>query len=73
MLQTNNLTSTFVSAMQFSGSLKQLDVAQTRLSSALHSNTDLMNSVQDKFLQNLEIIHNNITNLDARVQALQKK
>uniref|UniRef100_A0A0P4WA46 Dynactin subunit 2 n=1 Tax=Scylla olivacea TaxID=85551 RepID=A0A0P4WA46_SCYOL len=60
-------------AMQFSGSLKQLDVAQTRLGSALHSNTDLLGSVQDKFLQNLEIIHNNITNLDARVQALQKK
>lgn len=60
-------------AMQFSGSLKQLDVAQTRLSSALHSNADLLSSVKDKFSQNLEIIHNNITNLDARVQKLQKK
>lgn len=59
--------------MQFSGSLKQLDVAQTRLGAALHSNADLLSSVQEKFSQNLEIIHNNITNLDARVQALQKK
>lgn len=59
--------------MQFSGSLKQLDVAQTRLSAALHSNVDLLTSVQDKFSQNLEIINNNITNLDARVQVLQKK
>lgn len=59
--------------MQFSGSLKQLDVAQTRLSAALHSNADLLTSVQGKFSQNLEVIHNNISNLDTRVQALQKK
>ncbi|KAG0711902.1 Dynactin subunit 2-A [Chionoecetes opilio] len=60
-------------AMQFSGSLKQLDVAQTRLGSALHANTDLMSGVQDKFSQNLQIIQNNITNLDGRVQALKEK
>ncbi|XP_071530050.1 dynactin subunit 2 [Panulirus ornatus] len=59
-------------AMQFSGSLKQLDVAQTRLSAALHSNTDLLAGVQEKFSQNLEIIQNNIANIDARVQVLQK-
>ncbi|KAG7174399.1 dynactin subunit 2-like [Homarus americanus] len=60
-------------AMQFSGSLKQLDVAQTRVSAALHSNADLLASVQEKFSQNLDVIHNNVANLDARVQVLQKK
>lgn len=59
-------------AMQFSGSLKQLDVAQTRLTSTLQSNADLLSSVQDKFSQNLEIIHKNIESLDTRVQNLGK-
>lgn len=58
--------------MQFSGSLKQLDVAQTRLTSTLQSNADLLSSVQDKFSQNLEIIHKNIESLDTRVQNLGK-
>ncbi|XP_042869070.1 dynactin subunit 2-like [Penaeus japonicus] len=59
-------------AMQFSGSLKQLDVSQTRLASTLQSNADLLSSVQDKFSQNLEIIHKNIESLDTRVQNLAK-
>ncbi|XP_053645230.1 dynactin subunit 2 isoform X2 [Cherax quadricarinatus] len=60
-------------AMQFSASLKQLDVAQTHLSAALHSNAELLAGVQKKFSHNLEIIQTNIANLDSRVQALQSK
>lgn len=59
--------------MQFSGSLKQLDVAQTRLGATLQSNADLLTGVQGKFTQNLDIIHKNIASLDGRVQALSTK
>ncbi|XP_066973011.1 dynactin subunit 2 isoform X2 [Macrobrachium rosenbergii] len=60
-------------AIQFSGSIKQLDVAQTRLTALLQSNSDHLSSVQAKFAHNLEVIQNNITNLDNRIQTLQKK
>lgn len=60
-------------AIQFSGSMKQLDVAQTRLSSILHSNADHLSAVQEKFSANLEVIQNNMANLDSRMQALGKK
>ncbi|XP_076049147.1 dynactin subunit 2 [Oratosquilla oratoria] len=59
-------------AMQFSKSLKQLDVAQTQLTSSLQTNSDLLNAVQEKFTQNLNIIQNNMANLDTRIQTLQK-
>ncbi|KAK7085465.1 Dynactin subunit 2, partial [Halocaridina rubra] len=60
-------------ALQFNGSIKQLDVAQTRLTSILHSNSDHLAAVQEKFSHNLEIIQNNIANIDNRVKKLEKK
>ncbi|KAK4325893.1 hypothetical protein Pmani_003550 [Petrolisthes manimaculis] len=60
-------------AMQFSGSLKQLYVTQTRLAATLQSNADLLSGVQEKFTHNLDIIHKNIGSLDTRMQTLSAK
>ena len=59
-------------AMQFSSTLKQLDIAQTRLNGMLQNNGDLLNSLQEKFPQNIEVLQKNLDALDKRVQALKK-
>lgn len=60
-------------AGQFGRTLQQLDVAQTQLASGLGNNEQLLNSVNDKFADNLSVINNNIASLDARIQALDKQ
>jgi len=59
-------------AMQFSRSIKQLDSAQSQLTNALQSNTDLVSAVQDKFTANLQTIQTNVESLDNRINKLKK-
>uniref|UniRef100_A0A6A7FV30 Dynactin subunit 2-like n=1 Tax=Hirondellea gigas TaxID=1518452 RepID=A0A6A7FV30_9CRUS len=59
-------------AGEFGRTLQQLSVAQTQLSGSFNNNEQLLNSVNDRFADNLAVINNNIASLDARIQAIDK-
>lgn len=60
-------------AAEFGRSLTLLEELQGQISSELDSNKVLLKGVQESFALNLELIKNNITAIDERVQKLNKK
>ena len=57
-------------AMEFSSSLKSLEVAQSELTTSMGSHEQLLKDIQKNFSDNVDVIKNNVENLEKRIGAL---
>lgn len=60
-------------AVDFNKSLTQLEVLQQQIVSSLQNNDTMMKDVQTNFKLNLDAIVKNISSLETRIAALNKK
>jgi len=60
-------------AVDFNKSLTQLEALQQQIVSSLQNNETVMKNVQANFKQNLDAIKKNISSLETRIAALNKK